>query len=535
MGNALCQHQVEDLFCLVVTCGNISHKEREVLVIVDPISTGAVLSAHSVARGLNVIAVWSESVPPELLNFVSKGLSYSFIGAVQHQAGEIQTTAKAVGQLIGHATLRGVIVGCETGVLLGDELSEMLKQRGNGTALSPLRRNKWLQTEAVRKTGANACTQSLVTSMAEVNSVLQSWPPAYTFKAVVKPCSGAGSDGVTICNSKQEVRDAFRMLEGTKNVLGLTTYEVLVQEYLVGDEYVVDTVSLDGEHKVVALWKYDKRIFNGSPVVYYGMRFLAIDDEPALREMVRYTLGTLDTLGIKNGCMHSEIKLEPRGPVLIEVNCRIHGGEGTWAPLAEACCGYSAVSALLDAWLDPASFYRLPSVPGELPFVAHAMEAKMRSSVEGTLARIDSAKLGRIRKLSSYRSEMIAVELGRPIKKTIDAVSACGNVNLVNTDAAQLEADYAEFHAIVESGLFTVEATPKPTAVPSPKTLTSFMAQSPPTSPTLLAFKSFTPSPTATRFKLDVSEDPAARPAAPTRMGVGGNGRGPRKPTNSIS
>ena len=92
------------------------------------------------------------------------------------------------------------------------------------------------------------------------------------FKAVVKPCEGAGSDGVTICNSKQDVRDAFLKLDGTRNVLGLTTYEVLVQEYLVGDEYVVDTVSRDGVHKCVAIWKYDKRIFNGSPVVYYGAR-----------------------------------------------------------------------------------------------------------------------------------------------------------------------------------------------------------------------------------------------------------------------
>ena len=53
-----------------------------------------------------------------------------------------------------------------------------------------------------------------------------------------------------------------------------------------------------------------------------GMRFLAIDDEPELQAMVDYTFGVLETLGIENGCMHSEIKLEPRGPVLIEVNCR---------------------------------------------------------------------------------------------------------------------------------------------------------------------------------------------------------------------
>eukprot|EP00966_Prymnesium_polylepis_P215695 4994720-Prymnesium_polylepis.2 len=51
---------------------------------------------------------------------------------------------------------------------------------------------------------------------------------------------------------------------------------------------------------------------------------------------------------IPQGAIHSEVKLEERGPVLIEANCRLHGGEGTWAPMAEACVGYSQVSGMID-------------------------------------------------------------------------------------------------------------------------------------------------------------------------------------------
>ena len=56
--------------------------------------------------------------------------------------------------------------------------------------------------------------------------------------------------------------------------------------------------------------------------------FLGSRDEPespvqdGRRELSQEVRGVLETLGIENGCMHSEIKLEPRGPVLIEVNCR---------------------------------------------------------------------------------------------------------------------------------------------------------------------------------------------------------------------
>ena len=49
---------------------------------------------------------------------------------------------------------------------------------------------------------------------------------------------------------------------------------------------MVDTVSRDGVHKCVAIWKYDKRVYNNAPVVYFGMQLLPIDAEPELAEMV---------------------------------------------------------------------------------------------------------------------------------------------------------------------------------------------------------------------------------------------------------
>ena len=117
-----------------------------------------------------------------------------------------------------------------------------------------------------------------------------------------------------ICDSPDSVRKAFASLEGTKNVLGLTNYQVLLQEYLKGDEYVVDTVSRLGVHKCVAIWKYDKRMFNGSAVVYFGMRLMPIDSEPQLVATVEYIFGVLDALGIRNGAIHNEVKIEDRGP-----------------------------------------------------------------------------------------------------------------------------------------------------------------------------------------------------------------------------
>lgn len=425
------------------------------VVIVDPISTGAVLAHQLSTRNeMPIVCVWSDVVPEELKHFVAKGMEVEWVGSIQHSTGAIATTVAELRALPG-VFIKDVIVGCETGVLLGDELSHALGVRGNSIDKSSLRRNKFLQTEAVRRCGINACGQALATCRRDMEAYIDSQLALLgesSFKAVVKPVEGAGSDGVSICDSPAAVRAAFDSLEGTKNVLGLTNYSVLLQEYLKGDEYVIDTVSRNGVHKCVAIWKYDKRVFNGAPVVYFGMRLLPIDAEPELAAMVDYIFKVLDALGIKNGAMHSEAKLEERGAVLIEVNCRLHGGEGTWAPMAEACLGYSAVSACCDAYLDPAAFAALPQLP--INFRAHAMEAKLRSAVEGILVRVDMAAIDAIRALDSYRSEMISVEVGQPIARTVDAVSACGNINLVNEDLSALERDYAKLHEIVEKGIF---------------------------------------------------------------------------------
>ena len=124
------------------------------------------------------------------------------------------------------------------------------------------------------------------------------------------------------------MRDAFRALEA-KNVLGLTTYEVLIKEYLVG-EYVVDCVSRDG----VAIWKYDKRVYNASPSSTSGWNSWSTPSRSthsaqfflrlvpwltcaraarAAARVVTYTLKVLDAIGIRHGAMHCEI-VEPRTP-----------------------------------------------------------------------------------------------------------------------------------------------------------------------------------------------------------------------------
>ena len=127
-------------------------------------------------------------------------------------------------------------------------------------------------------------------------------PPWAVMNEARRASHSAGAAGTAgeEAGAPDEVRAAYAGLEGTKNVLGLTNYNVLMQEYLKGDEYVVDTMSRDGVHKCVAIWKYIKQPLNGVANVFYGQRLMQVDkNAPAtdpLKRMVKYIFGVLDAL-----------------------------------------------------------------------------------------------------------------------------------------------------------------------------------------------------------------------------------------------
>jgi hypothetical protein len=92
------------------------------------------------------------------------------------------------------------------------------------------------------------------------------------------------------------------------NGLGQLNANVLVQEYLLGTEYVVDKVSIDGVHKIVAIWQYDKRAVNGAPFVYFGMKLMSSTSKMA-QCMIKYADTVLTALNILNGPSHMEVML----------------------------------------------------------------------------------------------------------------------------------------------------------------------------------------------------------------------------------
>jgi hypothetical protein len=65
-----------------------------------------------------------------------------------------------------------------------------------------------------------------------------------------------------------------------------------------------------------------------------------------------------------HGSIHAEIMDTARGPVLVELNCRLHGGNGAWVRPAQTWLGCSHLSVILDVYLNQgAAFDDIPDRP----------------------------------------------------------------------------------------------------------------------------------------------------------------------------
>lgn len=307
-------------------------------LIVDGYGSGKQYVTLLSERGLNVYHVQSTENQTEYLrkSFCAQHYKANFVYAGDY--------AKLLYELKSIDNLSFVVPGCETGVALADQLSEDLGTPTNGRSKSSSRRDKFDMVESLRACGVKAARTFRVGSLEELEGISEE----LGLPAVVKPCESAGSDGVYICKTNAELVSAFHRIHRARNIFGSINESVLIQQLLVGQQYIVNTVSYDGQHAVAEIWE-DNREDAGSTYLYDYE--LLLQERGLLEEtLIEYTRSVLDALGIRFGPCHVELMVNDGVPTLIEVGARPAGG--IQHEVMNDAQGYSHVSASVDSYLN---------------------------------------------------------------------------------------------------------------------------------------------------------------------------------------
>lgn len=143
------------------------------------------------------------------------------------------------------------------------------------------------------------------------------------YPVVLKPRALAASLGVVRVDGPEELAARFAFARDT-TVPGAWQYDVvLVEEYLTGPEISVDSAVHAG--RVTPLFVAGKEV--GYPPFFEEVGHVVDAADPLLTDpdVLAVVAATHAALGYADGFTHTELKLTPAGPKVIEVNARLGG------------------------------------------------------------------------------------------------------------------------------------------------------------------------------------------------------------------
>ena len=260
-------------------------------------------------------------------------------------------------------------------------------------------------------------------------------------RVVVKPSFSTATKGVCICKNEDEIKDAIdynKSLSGNNDDI-----DILIQEYIGGEEFIVDSVCCEGHNRVISSYKYKKILIEGRGAIYDYIE--SIDEsDPYFAELKEYNNKVLSAIGLEYGVAHAEYKIDENGPVLIEINCRVSGGSQDRLILDEVW-GEHPTALSLESYLNPEECIKKINKP--LKLLSSYIIKVLITYEEGNVKKSNVENA--FKDLESYRYA-ISVGDNRIYPKTIDLATSAGFVFLVNKNKAKLIEDVNEIKRIEE-------------------------------------------------------------------------------------
>lgn len=412
-----------------------------VAILVDAFHSGTQFIPELAARGIGCVHVQTRDWPPSMYPQLTDD---PFLAVLRPgQDLPVQDLTQTLDDLRQYRPVC-VLAGSESGVELADQIADGLDLPGNELGKSHARRDKYAMANAVSKAGLRTIRQVRCT---DIDSAVTWAAENISGQAVVKPLDSAGTDDVFFCETPADIRRRAAMILGHRHHLGVVNRAVLVQEFIEGSEYIVDTVSCDGDHRVTAIWLYHKHHLPGVTAIY-DWDELVDPRSPEAAPLIDYTKGVLDALDIRYGPAHTEIMVDKDGPVLIECGARLDGLE--YLPLAQRCFGTSQLQITCDAYLDRGAFQAGPDV-----LIPRARSINVVLITHGETVMATTKKLSQIEALPSFAGLLLRAKPGDRLPVTVDYQTAPGVVFLAHEDRNVIESDLRQLRKLEAGGLFS--------------------------------------------------------------------------------
>ncbi|QMV16707.1 ATP-grasp domain-containing protein [Vibrio spartinae] len=413
----------------------VEHSQK-VVVLVDAYSSGNVLAHEFIKKGCRCAHVQSrKNLPTSILDSFRAD---DFFINLHYEGNDTINTLKDFDVI-------AVIAGCETGIEVSDALAAELQVNGNNKNTSHVRRNKYLMQQSLSDSNLRHIPTYRITTQADAIDHAAELLNAYS-KVVIKPVDSAGTDSVFVSGNLNAVIEHSNRLLNESNQLNLKNEAIILQPFIDGEEYVVDTVSYAGSHKICAIWKMGKGNYNGCNSICEFTELTSLDAQ-TYATLKEYVFSVLDAIGIEYGAGHSELFLTQDGWRLIETGARPHGSG--FPALSSFALQRTQIDEFVLSICSPEQF--IASIDEDYQPFQYLKIKELISSSSGIVESIKDVET--ILTLPSYKASHMPSH-GQKVTVTTDVFTSPGWIALSHCNYDQLTADYHFIVSLEEKGMF---------------------------------------------------------------------------------
>lgn len=228
----------------------------------------------------------------------------------------------------------GILTTSDYPVNVVAHVSHVLGLPGMSEKLAEICTNKYLQRSYFQEHQINVPRFLLITSFENLTEVDY-------FPCIIKPVDSSASRGVKKVDTSEELQAQF-----AETLRNSKSGQVIVEEYIEGKEYSVETLSQHGKHHIIQI---TEKLTIGEEQGYF------VEDthiEPARlsenekRQVESAVLDILDKLQVDNCPTHTELKVNRKGIFVVEVACRL-GGDYITSDLVPLSTGVDMLGNLI--------------------------------------------------------------------------------------------------------------------------------------------------------------------------------------------
>ncbi|HFH9945772.1 TPA: ATP-grasp domain-containing protein [Streptococcus suis] len=253
-------------------------------------------------------------------------------------------------------------------------------------------------------------------------------------KCIIKPIDNSGSRGIQLIEDLSEIglKEAFNYCKSFSR-----SGEIMVEEFMEGQEVSVETVTISGECKVIQI---TDKITTGAPhfveLGHSQPSQLSVLDQEKIKEVA---VAANKAIGINSGPSHTEIKLTEAGPKVVEIGARL-GGDNITTKLVPLSTGIDLVEICIRIAIGEE-----PEIPKTFQRGAAIRYFRQQNGILQDIKGLEFAK-----ELHGIEQISLMYKNGEKITEIINSTSRLGFVIASGKDASEAISRCEDALSIIE-------------------------------------------------------------------------------------